>query len=169
MKYLHIKNISSEDEMVAFGELVGHILFDRQPKNVKKATLIFFDGNLGVGKTTFCKGILHSFGYSGVVKSPTYNLVETYEFISFNCHHFDFYRLGSSEELDYIGIRDYLKVGDICLVEWPEQGKGFLPLPDLRFNISAKTKGREFVITSETKQGETFLTDLSKARENKLG
>jgi hypothetical protein len=56
MKYLHIKNISSEDEMVAFGELVGHILFDRQPKNVKKATLIFLMEILELVRQPFVRG-----------------------------------------------------------------------------------------------------------------
>ena len=52
MKYLHIKNISSEDEMIIFGNLVGRILLDCRPEKTKKATLLFFEGDLGVGKTT---------------------------------------------------------------------------------------------------------------------
>ncbi|MDA7736713.1 tRNA (adenosine(37)-N6)-threonylcarbamoyltransferase complex ATPase subunit type 1 TsaE [Porticoccus sp.] len=169
MKYLHIKNISSEDEMIIFGNLVGRILLDCRPEKAKKATLLFFEGDLGVGKTTICKGILNSSGYDGIVKSPTYNLVETYELASSRYHHFDFYRLGSPEELDYIGIRDYFQSGDICLVEWPDRGKGFLPAPDLCLKISAKRNGRELNIESKTQLGELCLNHLSIAKENQLG
>jgi len=158
MKYLHIKNISSEDEMIIFGNLVGRILLDCRPEKAKKATLLFFEGDLGVGKTTICKGILNSSGYDGIVKSPTYNLVETYELASSRYHHFDFYRLGSPEELDYIGIRDYFQSGDICLVE-----------PDLCLKISAKRNGRELNIESKTQLGELCLNHLSIAKENQLG
>ena len=169
MKYLYINNISTEDEMITFGNLIGRILFDFLPKKAKKATLLFFEGNLGVGKTTICKGILNSSGYDGIVKSPTYNLVETYELASSRYHHFDFYRLGSPEELDYIGIRDYFQSGDICLVEWPDRGKGVLPLPDLCFKISAKRNGRELNIEYIAQLGELFLNHLSIAKENQLG
>ncbi len=169
MKYLYINNISTEDEMITFGNLIGRILFDFLPKKAKKATLLFFEGNLGVGKTTICKGILNSSGYDGIVKSPTYNLVETYELASSRYPHFDLYRLGSPEELDYIGIRDYFQSGDICLVEWPDRGKGFLPLPDLCFKISVKRSGRELNIESKTQLGELFLNHLSIAKENQLG
>ena len=166
MKYLHIDNISSEDEMITFGKLVGRILLDCRSEKSKKATLLFFEGDLGAGKTTICKGILNACGYDGVVKSPTYNLVETYELASSKCHHFDFYRLGSAEELDYIGIRDYFQSGDICLIEWPDRGKGFLPLPDLCLKISAKRNGRELNIESKNQLGELFLSHLSFYKEN---
>ena len=55
MKYLHIKNISSEDEMIIFGNLVGRILLDCRPEKAKKATLLFLKENLELEKQQFAK------------------------------------------------------------------------------------------------------------------
>ena len=100
------------------------------------------------------------FGHQGKVKSPTYTLVEPYELATANVYHFDLYRLGDPEELEFIGIRDYLSQGGCCLVEWPERGAGMLPLPDLQITITAVEDGRRLSITCNTPKGETVLASL---------
>ena len=101
--------------------------------------IIYLVGDLGAGKTTFIRGMLASFGFSGVVKSPTYTIVETYQDLQFPVYHFDLYRLNQANELELLGIRDYLHDQSICCFEWPDKGLGHIPDPDflIKFNILA--------------------------------
>lgn len=130
------KIIKNEAEML---ELAGEYA-----KTLKANTVTFLHGNLGAGKTTFVKGVLRALGYTGNVKSPTYTLVETYEFTEFNVFHFDLYRLADPEELEWIGIRDYFDINSATFIEWPDKGQGFLPKADNHIYIEyADGGGRE--------------------------
>jgi tRNA threonylcarbamoyladenosine biosynthesis protein TsaE len=102
---------------------------------IQPGDIIYLHGNLGAGKTTFCKYFLRSIGFDGMVKSPTYALVEPYCVHGRHYYHFDLYRLTDPLELDTIGVEDYFRSDSVVLVEWPQKGKGILPEPTLTLNI----------------------------------
>ena len=110
---------SSEAETLAFGQVLA--------ERFQRGGVVYLHGDLGVGKTTLVRGILRAFGYQGRVKSPSYGLIESYEFDDLSVHHLDLYRLGDGEEITYLGLEDLFDGPTLLLVEWAEKGKGCLP------------------------------------------
>ena len=135
--------LADEDATLNAGRELGQLM-----QSHSGSLCVFLQGNLGAGKTTLTRGILQSFGHTAAVKSPTYTLVETYQLNGRTLHHFDLYRLKDPEELEFMGIRDYFSGDAICLIEWPEQGRDFLPQADLIFSLSYAGLSRRLSIQS---------------------
>ncbi|GGK79545.1 tRNA (adenosine(37)-N6)-threonylcarbamoyltransferase complex ATPase subunit type 1 TsaE [Amphritea balenae] len=145
--------VPDESGMVQLGKLIA--------RSTAGGEVIFLNGDLGMGKTTLSRGVLQGFGHQGSVKSPTYTLVEPYEFDERSVFHFDLYRLGDPEELEYLGIRDYFTDEGICLIEWPERGEGVLPVADLQLNISVEQRGRRITWQPQTEKGRCLADKLN--------
>jgi tRNA threonylcarbamoyladenosine biosynthesis protein TsaE len=119
--------------------------------------IMFLQGDLGAGKTTLVRGFLRERGYIGPVRSPTYTLVEPYPLAHETVYHLDLYRLANGEELEYLGLRDMLGSGSILLIEWPEQGEGWLPQADLELHIQHEPDGRNILLRANTERGEAVV------------
>ncbi len=76
-------------------------------------------------------------------------------------YHFDLYRLEDPEELEYLGIRDYLDGQAIALIEWPEKGEGVLPKADLLIKITHQKQGREVKLQPESEPGAAMVSRLA--------
>ena len=126
---------------------------------------VFLDGELGAGKTTLSRGMLRAMGHTGAVKSPTFTLVEPYVLGSHKIYHFDLYRLEDPEELEYIGVDVFCGGEPLCLIEWREKGRGYLPECDLRVELTHRGRGRLARMESKTKRGERMLIELINAKK----
>lgn len=137
-------------------ELLGAVLSSICPAD----TTIYLTGDLGAGKTTMTRGFVRSRGYKGVVKSPTYTLVEEYQTDGVYVYHFDLYRLNDPEELEMMGIRDYFSPSSVRIVEWPSKGEGILPEADLEVNLEIVGNSRNAVIYARNEKGAAILEKM---------
>jgi tRNA threonylcarbamoyladenosine biosynthesis protein TsaE len=110
---------------------LGSLLGRHCPWSTQGALCLYLSGVLGAGKTTLAAALLASAGVREVVRSPTYALIEIYGIGARLAVHVDLYRLRAAEELEQLGLRDYLQADSLLLIEWPEHGAGALPRADL--------------------------------------
>ena len=119
--------------------------------------VITLRGDLAAGKTTLVRGVLRALGWTGLVKSPTYTLVEHYYVSRLYFYHFDFYRFIYPEEWETAGLAEHFRNDAVCLVEWPERVTGLLPAADAELVLTHRERsatGRDLFIDSATPAGE---------------
>ena len=109
-------NISEEKKTKAIAKIFA--------KNIKAGDVLFFKGELGVGKTTFIKYLINFLQVDKKypiteIPSPTFNLVNEYHIGSLILKHYDLYRINNEKELNSIGIFEY-NSEQITLIEWPD-------------------------------------------------
>jgi tRNA threonylcarbamoyladenosine biosynthesis protein TsaE len=148
-----IFDIHDEFQQLKFGETLA-----RSVDN--KSCVIFLQGDLGAGKTTLVRGFLRGMGVSEKVKSPTYTLVEVYEFADIKVLHIDLYRLKNPEEITALSLRDYMGEKTIFIIEWPEKASEKLPRPDLVCKLSVHHDGRRLNFTAMTSHGDEILQKM---------
>ena len=146
--------VADEDAMIALGVALAAVL--------RPGVVVHLRGDLGAGKTTLTRGIARGLGFTGAVKSPTYTLVEPYLDLRPPLYHFDLYRLGDPEELEFMGLRDYLNGEAVVVVEWPCRGGGFLPAPDLEITIGGSGAGRSVTLAWRSPPGAACVAGLER-------
>lgn len=119
---------------------------------------IALHGDLGAGKTTLVRHLLHALGVTGRIKSPTYAVVEPYTVAAGEVWHFDFYRFSDPREWEDAGFRDIFASAGLKLCEWPQNAAGVMPTPDLALDIQVDDDAQRHVtITALTPRGEGLL------------
>lgn len=154
--------LKDESDTNKAGAILSHFLLS-QAQKLDRALCVFLLGDLGAGKTTITRSILKSLGYEGIVKSPTYTLVEPYNVRGLDVYHFDLYRLNDEEELEFIGVRDYFNKRAICLIEWPQKALNVLSKPDIILNLNYGDNVRYLSLQSDTIAIDTINASLKQA------
>ncbi len=145
-------HLSSEQASQQFAIQLGEI--------IAAPLVLTFAGEIGTGKTTIIRALLKSLGVTAAVKSPTFSLVESYELITMQVHHFDLYRIHDETELDYIGFRDYFDKRALCCIEWPERAPNYTKGADLSFTLVKQGNGRDMQAKALSDEGSRLLSCL---------
>lgn len=118
---------NSERETFDLGRRIG--------EQAKPGQIYTLDGDLGVGKTIFTKGVAAGLGITEPVNSPTFTIVQVYDGGRMPFYHFDVYRIGDPEEMEEIGYEDYFFGEGVCMVEWAHLIEELLPQDIIRVKI----------------------------------
>ena len=137
------------------------VLAARFSDSVETPVVMYLCGDLGAGKTTFARAYIHSLGFPGYVKSPSYGLLETYEAGGQKILHLDLYRIEDPEELEYLALRDLFDAGSVLMVEWPDRGKHYLPGPDLALEFSENDEVRFITCRTYSERGQRLVDRVS--------
>lgn len=141
MKYEYISDSVSRTEQL------GAMLAEK----LVPGDCIAFSGDLGAGKTVFCRGLIKELGYSGNITSPTFSIVNEYHGGKYNIAHFDMYRINSEDQLYSTGFYDYLDSNYIILIEWSENVADYIDCECIHINIQGSgDEPRYITIEKET-------------------
>jgi tRNA threonylcarbamoyladenosine biosynthesis protein TsaE len=124
------------------------------------SAVIYLHGELGAGKTTCVRSLLRTLGVAGLIRSPTYTLVETYRSQGMTFIHVDLYRLGGPDAVEELGLRDYLGTDCLLLVEWPAKGGSALPPSDLDVTLTYQDDSRRALLTARAECGLVWIEKL---------
>lgn len=138
-------------------EASGAAFARRLPSLALGPMLVYLEGDLGAGKTTWTRGFLHERGLRDPVRSPTFTLLESYDCGGLTALHLDLYRIDDPQELEILGLREWHRPGCVWLIEWPERGAGVLPAPDVRVRLEAGNCGHRLMAQGISSLGSQWV------------
>jgi tRNA threonylcarbamoyladenosine biosynthesis protein TsaE len=127
---------------------------------------LLLEGELGAGKSTFARALIHAMGHDGAVPSPTYTLVEPYHLPAVTIYHIDLYRVSDDEELRFLGWTD-LEDG-FRLVEWPERVPGLAATADLLLHLDYADHGRRAELRALSARAKGLVSLLGEQADTQL-
>ncbi|WP_456426819.1 tRNA (adenosine(37)-N6)-threonylcarbamoyltransferase complex ATPase subunit type 1 TsaE [Desulfurobacterium sp.] len=136
--------VPSAKDTHRLGKIIGKV--------IPEGTVVLLYGDLGCGKTCITKGIAEGLGISPEeVSSPSFIIIQEY---GDKLVHVDLYRLSSVEDLEPVGIEEYLFDGRVKVIEWPEIAEEILegcPFEKLKIECHQENSGRIFTISGNEK------------------
>lgn len=138
------RHCAASDETVAEGERIA--------RRLAPGSVVLLIGPLGAGKTTLAKGIARGLGVTEEVISPTYTIVSEYQG-RLPLHHVDLYRIEGREQIENLGLDDFLWGDGVSLVEWGEKLEADVQRPHLRVTLSIAPDGGRDIEVEERARG----------------
>ena len=127
-----------------------HKIGRRIGTKAQSGDVLLLVGDLGAGKTTLTQGILWGLGGTEYARSPTFVLVNEYP-ARLTLYHMDLYRLNSIEEIEDLGLDEYLYGNDLCVVEWADKAPGYFPVNHAVIQLEViDDQTRRVTVSSET-------------------
>lgn len=111
-------------EFISSGAAETEKFAEKYARQLKSGDVVILKGEMGAGKTVFCKGVARGLGIEDEIVSPTYAYMNDYYG---KLYHFDCYRLSCGRQAEELGLCDYFYAGGICLIEWAENIADVLP------------------------------------------
>ncbi len=133
--------------------------------NVHAGDILLLSGGLGAGKTTLTQGILWGLGSDEYARSPTFVLVNEYD-ARIPVYHMDLYRLDSFEEIDGLGLEDYLFGDGLCVIEWADKAQGYFPVDHVAISIeTVSDDARVFTLDADQDSRTPLFSALREMKE----
>ena len=103
--------------------------------NCPDEKIFCFNAPMGAGKTTFIKALCKQLNFEGIVRSPTFPIINLYQNDKVKIYHIDCYRLKDADEAIEIGMEDCFYSGNYCFIEWSTVVKKILPFSRIEVGI----------------------------------
>ena len=110
---------------------------------VNPGTVILFYGDLGAGKTVMTKGIAAGLGITEMITSPTFTIMQEYEGGRMPLYHLDVYRIEDPDEMEEVGLNEYIYGNGLTVIEWAEQIEDILPDDAIKITIERNVENPE--------------------------